>query len=265
MRSTRRSRARTGRRSRGFGPALTITLMVGVALFALERTGTLPEPAAVIVRQVERWLAPLLDEIGIELPPQTDQATPSSLETDDRAAVTQAVALLDRIVVEPERGAGYDREDWPHWLDLDGDCMNARHEVLAAESLEPPTLSADGCDVVSGLWRDAYTGETVRDSADLDVDHFVPLAEAHRSGGHAWDQERRVAYANDLGDARALIAVSASANRSKSDQGPEEWLPPDPAYRCRYVADWVAVKVRWGLAMDERERVTVGNLLRSCA
>jgi hypothetical protein len=26
----------------------------------------------------------------------------------------------------------------------------------------------------------------------------------------------------------------------------------------------VAVKVRWSLSMDERERVTVGNLLREC-
>lgn len=58
--------------------------------------------------------------------------------------------------------------------------------------------------------------------------------------------------------------MSASANRAKGDQGPEEWLPPVVTYHCRYVADWVAVKVRWSLSMDERERVTVGNLLRGC-
>ncbi len=59
--------------------------------------------------------------------------------------------------------------------------------------------------------------------------------------------------------------MSASANRSKGDQGPEDWLPPLPAHRCRYVADWVVVKVRWSLSMDEREHVTVGNILRDCA
>jgi hypothetical protein len=76
---------------------------------------------------------------------------------------------------------------------------------------------------------------------------------------------QRAAFANDLGDARSLIAVTAAANRAKGDQGPEEWLPPLAAYRCQYVAHWVVVKVRWRLSMDERERVTVGNLLRDCA
>jgi hypothetical protein len=105
----------------------------------------------------------------------------------------------------------------------------------------------------------------VSEPRELDVDHFVPLAEAHRSGGRAWDRERRAAFANDLRDPRSLIAVTASANRSKGDKGPEEWLPPDASYRCRYAADWVAVKAEWELSMDERERVTVGRLLEECA
>ena len=71
--------------------------------------------------------------------------------------------------------------------------------------------------------------------------------------------------ARDLGDPRTLVAVPREANRAKSAQGPEDWLPPDPAHRCRYVADWVAVKARWGLAMDERERVAVGDRLAACA
>jgi hypothetical protein len=177
----------------------------------------------------------------------------------------QALDLLGAIPVEAERRRGYDRESWPNWLDADGDCQDARQEVLLAESLAPARLDAGGCRLMTGPWHDAYTGETFREPGALDVDHLVPLAEAHRSGGHAWSRERRAAYANDLGDTRTLIAVSASANRAKGDQGPEEWLPPDATYRCRYATDWVAVKVRWRLSMDERERVSVGNLLRGCA
>nr|WP_211262924.1 HNH endonuclease family protein [Rubellimicrobium mesophilum] len=183
----------------------------------------------------------------------------------DAGDAAQALVLLERIPVEAERPLGFDREDWPHWLDTDRDCQDARQEVLAAESEVPVRWDTQRCDVVSGLWRDAYTGQTVRDPRALDVDHMVPLAEAFRSGGRDWDMERRAAYANDLQDGRTLIAVSASANRSKGDQGPEDWLPPEVSYRCRYVADWVAVKVRWSLSMDERERVTVGNILRACA
>ncbi len=83
---------------------------------------------------------------------------------------------------------------------------------------------------MSGLWYDAYTGETVSDPGEVYVDHLVPLAEAYRSGGHVWSGERRAAFANNPKDTRTLIAVSASVNRSKSDQAPEEWLPPVAGY-----------------------------------
>ena len=53
-------------------------------------------------------------------------------------------------------------------------------------------------------------------------------------------------------------------NRSKSDQEPKGWLPPVAGYHCRYAADCVAGKARWSLSMDERERASVGNLLRNC-
>jgi hypothetical protein len=41
-------------------------------------------------------------------------------------------------------------------------------------------------------------------------------------------------------------------------------LPPDPSYRCRYVADWITVKARWQLSMDESERAAVENILDAC-
>ncbi|MGW3460656.1 hypothetical protein ACWDE9_14145 [Streptomyces olivaceoviridis] len=58
--------------------------------------------------------------------------------------------------------------------------------------------------------------------------------------------KEREAYANDLGDDRALIAVSAASNRSKADQDPSTWLLPAVGCRCQYVTDWVADKTRWG-------------------
>jgi hypothetical protein len=235
---------------------------------ALERAGRLPEPLAAVVRAAEEPLAALLREVGLELPSQSSrpgQAPSAPRGGDDRTDVTKALALLGQFPVEAERPRGFDRDAWPHWTDADGNCRSARQEVLAGESGEPVRWDARGCTVAAGLWRDAYTGETFRDPQALDVDHMVPLAEAYRSGGRDWSTEKRAAYANDLEDGRTLIAVSASVNRSKGDQGPEDWLPPVAGYRCRYVADWVAVKARWSLSMDERERVTVGNILQECA
>ena len=92
--------------------------------------------------------------------------------------------------------------------------------------------------VESGDWFGAYTGESFTDPGDLDVDHMVPLENAHRSGGWAWSKERKAEYANDLSYANHLIAVQASANRRKGSKGPEEWKPP----RTR-----VLVRVRYRL------------------
>ena len=57
----------------------------------------------------------------------------------------------------------------------------------------------------------------------------MPLAEAWDSGASQWTAKERELYANDLDDARALIAVSAASNRSKADKDPSEWLPPTRA------------------------------------
>ncbi len=243
---------------------LLAVLLLGAVL--LERTARLPEPAAVVLRWVEGWLVQALGDVGLELPPLGGPETEGTPEqAGDRAAVAQALELLGGIPIEAERPRGYERGSWPHWLDADGDCLSTRQEVLLAESVGSVRLNPDGCQVRTGLWRDAYTGELHREPGALDVDHLVPLAEAHRSGGRGWNRDRRAEYANDVGDSRTLVAVGASANRAKGDQGPEDWLPPDPAHRCLYVAEWVAVKARWRLSMDERERVSVGNLLRGCA
>lgn len=160
----------------------------------------------------------------------------------------------------------YDRDDYlPRWADRDGDCMDTRDEVLAQESVIEPTLSGDGCEVVGGRWPGRYTGRTFTDPSDLDIDHIVPLAEAHASGAAEWSIERKRRYANDLEHPAALIAVEAGANRSKGADDPAEWRPPDASYHCRYLRQWVQVKDVWGLAMDRAERQAIESGLRDCA
>src|SRR3546814_9174938 len=44
----------------------------------------------------------------------------------------------------------FDRVDYQHWVDADGDCRDTRTEVLVLESLEPLRMTADGCGVVAG-------------------------------------------------------------------------------------------------------------------
>ena len=61
--------------------------------------------------------------------------------------------------------------------------------------------------MVSGSWNDPYSGKTITDATKLDIDHMVPLKEAHQSGAANWSRERKRAYANDLDDPERLVAV----------------------------------------------------------
>ena len=164
---------------------------------------------------------------------------------------------------EPGR---YDRDDWPHWSDADGDCQDTRQEVLVAESEVPVKFhDARRCKVASGRWRCPYTGKLVLDPRELDVDHLVPLHEAHRAGGHAWDRDARERYANALDDPMHLIAVDAAANRAKSDKPPQAWMPANPSHRCDYLRAWVDVKERWSLRQSPEERSYIEAGLADCS
>jgi hypothetical protein len=177
-------------------------------------------------------------------------------------AYQQASGGGDSQSPQPDSAPAYNRADYmSSWRDQDGNCRDTRDEVLLIESIIPATLSADGCDVLAGLWLDPYTGQQFTNPSDLDIDHMVPLAEAHESGGWRWDADKKSAYANDLHNAKALVAVSASANRSKGSRDPAQWLPTDPALQCEYVKNWVEVKRRHGLEMDVAEAAAIETVL----
>ncbi|MFF1695550.1 hypothetical protein ACFVXC_18235 [Streptomyces sp. NPDC058257] len=68
------------------------------------------------------------------------------------------------------------------------------------------------------------------------------LAEAWDSGAEDWTAAERQAYANDLRDERALIAVTAKFQPQRVRPGPSIWMPPADGNRCDYVSQWVAIK-----------------------
>ena len=109
-----------------------------------------------------------------------------------------------------------------------------------------------------------FTGAIVEVAGDLDIDHMVPLANAHRAGAWAWDAQGKKDYANGLSFHGHLIAVTASANRSKGARGPEEWKPPDGGYWCEYAVNWITVKAAWGLTATAGEWAALESMLGSC-
>lgn len=155
----------------------------------------------------------------------------------------------------------YERDDWADWSDTDGDGCDGRQQALIASSISPAQVDRFDCTVIAGDWFSAYDGFVSADPSDLDVDHLVSLSEAHQAGGWQWPAPWRRLFANDQWN---LWVVSASANRSKGDDGPHEWRPQRREVWCDYAVRWVQVKVAWRLSATTSERDALGSMLSGC-
>ena len=192
--------------------------------------------------------------------------TPTALPARPTATPTGTVTIL-RVTVSavPATLPDYDRHDWKHWTDADRDCQDARNEVLIAESRTAVAYRTDRkCRVTTGEWLAPYSNTIVTDPGRLDVDHMVPLGNAHDSGAWQWSANRREQYANYLGDPQHLIAVTASANRSKGARGPDQWKPEDRTYWCRYATDWIRIKDTWDLTVTQHEYDALVEMVNTC-
>jgi len=84
----------------------------------------------------------------------------SFLVTLSGCAVEKRVTPQQESIAAPAPVSPYNRKDWPHWIDADGDCQNTRQEMLIASSRVPVKFkNARHCTVVSGEWFGVYTGK----------------------------------------------------------------------------------------------------------
>ena len=212
--------------------------------------------------------------------PEPGTATPTPMPTASTVAPTPApeptrsaptpvstpvTTLVITVAEIPDGLPEYDRDQWKHWTDADGDCQDTRQEVLIAEGLEPVEYEDEQeCRVESGLWWAPHSGHHLENPRHIDINHHVPLKNAHLSGGWAWDPERKEQYANFLDDPAHLVAISSRHNRSKGARGPEEWAPPDNDLWCQYATDWAEIKATWGLTMTPVESEIVMDMLGTC-
>jgi hypothetical protein len=158
--------------------------------------------------------------------------------------------------VAAENNVGCDRTRYfGVWTDTNRDCQNTRQEVLIQESKTALAYTSRGCTASSGRWVTSWDNRIHTYASTVQIDHTVPVHEAWGSGARYWSQARRVAFYNDLGDARSLSAQTAALNSAKQARGPESWMPP--ANRCAYIGEWIAVKIRWGLRVDSVEKAAL--------
>ncbi len=162
-----------------------------------------------------------------------------------------------------ETTATYSRSDWVHWIDYDGDCQNERAELLIRTSLERVKFyKRSKCAVISGKWYDPYTAQTLYKAISVDVDHIVPLAWANSHGGSQWTKKRKMDFANLSIN---LLPVSATANRSKGNKGPDQWMPENKYYRCDYLKKFDEIVSLYSLQYTPREIRIIERMKQSCS
>ncbi len=175
-------------------------------------------------------------------------------------------------VIRPEKAATkviqqgsfskrYDRAEWKHWIDADHNCRDTRVEVLIKLSKNPVVFNSTQCDVASGRWLDEYSGTVYLTPGPMDIDHIVPLAWANGHGGDKWDRERKQTFANDF---KNLKPVAMRLNRQKGDKGPDEWMPPNHAYRCKYLNEFFDVVNSYKLEFTPSENRVISKMLTAC-
>ena len=168
--------------------------------------------------------------------------------------------LVLAVIVLCSPVVAYDRSEYPHWVDLDGNGRDTRQDILIRDSLDLVTFDPRG-KVQTGLWSCPYTGKVTRDPKDLDVDHLVALGEIYAAGGSAWSKEQKAQFANDPDN---LIAVYKGSNRSKGDKDAYLWLPPNIANCSWYLDARRAVWDKYDIVIDDAERKSVEFFAAKC-
>jgi hypothetical protein len=180
----------------------------------------------------------------------------------------QIFTALDRVQLDDSqscKGVKYQRKSWRHWVDSDKDCQNTRHEILISESrVKPQFVSQKKCKVQQGHWYDPFSGVSVQNSRNVQIDHLVALRNAHDSGGCRWSAARKQAFANDMNFKLHLNAMYGRTNQAKSAFGPDQWRPPKRSSWCLYAKAWTQIKYNWRLTMTTPEKKALAEMLRYC-
>ena len=102
--------------------------------------------------------------------------------------------------------------------------------------------------------------------AAMSVANIVTVREAWESGAWAWNASKRKSFMNDRADMMMLALVRTTSAQQRGDKDPAGWLPGSSTSICAYLRNWVSVKTKWGLTMDQREFSAVKTtFVRQCS
>jgi hypothetical protein len=181
-----------------------------------------------------------------------------------------ATAVLETLPVKGRAPkTGFIRAQFgPVWADVDRNGCDTRNDILRRD-LTAITYreNTKNCVVQSGTLADRYSGEIINfqkgnvSSMEVQIDHVVALSNAWQTGAFKLTLQERTTLANDPLN---LFAVKGRLNSQKSDGDAATWLPPLKSFRCTYIAQQIAVKVKYSLWVTAPEKIAMKSTLSLC-
>jgi hypothetical protein len=189
---------------------------------------------------------------------------------------TQVLAQLGTLPIKgraPKTGYARDRFG-PSWTDdvpVTGghNGCDTRNDILHRDLTDVTAKEGTrGCVVQTGILHDPYTARTIffrrgrGTSNAVQIDHVVALSDAWQKGAQQLSDAQRRSLANDPLE---LLAVDGPTNAGKGAGDAATWLPPNKAFRCRYVTLQVAVKAHYHLWVTQAEHDAITRVLAGCS
>ena len=198
------------------------------------------------------------DEVRVWPHYLTDFHGSNTYELGSRVQIATLRSALDQLKGFPPSDGGriYDRDLW------------------IPEDAPEPSAEDPPCDLTcrlleagrlpDGSWYLPWEDRTESDPTKLVAEPVVPLYEAHLSEGWRWAPHDRHTYADPADSRRVHVLMSIETRRRRGAADPALWLPGTRVGQCRYAADWIRTKHRWGMTVDEAERAALRNTLALC-
>jgi len=185
----------------------------------------------------------------------------------ERSAEVEGVLATEGLgrlkVAERASREGYTRDQFGSGWGQIGGC-DTRNVILKRDLTE---VVLEGCLVMRGRLVDPYTAKVIDfvrgkgTSSAVQIDHVVALSNAWGTGAQELEKAERKALANDPLN---LLAVDGPENMRKGDKDASEWLPPNTAFVCQYVARQISVKYKYVLWVTAVEKKAMSRELEKC-
>lgn len=175
----------------------------------------------------------------------------------EQADQTKIQELINSVKVEEPKKVKYVRSEWDGdaiLTERDGKSYSARdYNLYFSPFLEEGSPATKD----SIKYLDPYTNQYITSKKLIDRDHIIPLGYVHQHGGSDWDKDKKNQYAFDVS---VSVDVHRTENRSKSDKGPAQYMPP--ANKEAYAYSWLVIANKYGISISKADLEVIKETLK---